>query len=262
MNNCSICSVGSFFRTGRSVDQVDVDIDTLIDKIGRTYESNKIKHFVLGDLDISDRQRLQKFLKKLILLNQQKGITKDWWCQTRGDSAVIDSATARLLLKAGFKQVAIGCEGATDQQLQTINKNEKVSNVKKALRTLTKAGLTTQGYWIIGLPYDTYQDVKQTQATILEYLKSGLVTVPHITILVPYPNTDIEKHEGTNGIRIVNRDYKNYWMNCDLYGCGKPVYETIDRNGRTLLTSDQIYELWLETLQKVTEFYNSRRNKK
>ena len=256
INTCSICSVGSFFRTTKLSGPVFVDIDSLINTIGQLYDSHKVKHFVLGDLDISDKMRLSIFLDKLILLNQQKGIDKDWWCQTRGDSTIIDTAIARKLLKAGFKQVAIGCEGATDRQLQMINKNEKVRNVKKALKTLTGAGLSTQGYWIIGLPYDTVDSVKQTQATILEYLESGIVTVPHITILVPYPNTDLEKNEGTNGIRIINKNYRDYWMNCDLYGCGKPVYETIDRNGKTLLTSDQIYELWRDTLKKVTEFYN------
>jgi len=260
INDCSICSVGSFFHADCFADPALIDVNILVKKIGELYDQNKIKHFVLGDLDISDKPRLKKFLNGLILLNKQKNIKKDWWCQTRGDSDIIDDTTAKLLKGAGFKQIAIGCEGATDEQLQTINKNEYVSSVKNALTILTQdAGLSTQGYWIIGLPYDDEEKVRKTQKKILEYLEAGIVTVPHITVLVPYPNTELMKNENTNGIRIINWDYKDYWMNCDLYGCGKPVYETIDQSGNTLLTSDQIYTLWIDTLQKVTEFYNNRR---
>ncbi len=258
INSCSICSVGSFFKTNGLAEPVNIEIDSIIDAIGKLYDSYKVKHFVLGDLNISDKMRLSIFLDKLILLNQRKGIKKDWWCQTRGDLSIIDRSIAKKLLRAGFKQVAIGCEGGTDRQLQMINKNEEVKSVKKALKILSGAGLSTQGYWIIGLPYDTLESVRKTQETILEYLRTGIVTVPHITVLVPYPNTDLEKNENTNGIRIVDTNYKNYWMNCDLFGCGKPVYETIDENGNVLLTREQIYDLWLDTLKKVTEFYIQR----
>jgi radical SAM superfamily enzyme YgiQ (UPF0313 family) len=250
---CSMCSVGRFFRTTNFETFVPINPNSLIDNIGKLHELHNVKHFVLGDLNISDRSLLEPFLEKLILLNQQKNIRKHWWCQTRGDSSVVDLDMAKLLIKAGFKQIAIGCEGATNEQLKWINKKQKVNSVKKALTTLTNAGLSTQGYWIIGLPYDNKESIRQTQGKILEYLQAGIIKVPHITILVPYPGTDLERHQGSNGIRILNDiDYKDYWMNCDLYGCGKPIYETIDRNGKTLLKRDQIYELWLETLQKVT----------
>jgi len=261
INTCTMCSVGSFFRTNSYKEPVNIETDTLIKTIGKLYDLHKIKHFVLGDLNISAKDRLRRFLEELILLNKQKNIKKSWWCQTRGDT-VIDEEMCKLLLEAGFKQVAIGCEGATDQQLKWIKKDENVCSVKNALITLTKTGLSTQGYWIIGLPYDTEESVRQTQEVILDYLQTGIVTVPHITVLVPYPGTDLEKHEGTNGIKIVDWDYKNFWMNCDLYGCGKPVYETIDHNGKTLLTRDQIYELWLETLQKVTKCINQIQKEK
>jgi anaerobic magnesium-protoporphyrin IX monomethyl ester cyclase len=261
-NKCSMCSVAHFFNSEELSEAVDVYVDKLIEKIDEIYKKYNVKHFVLGDLTTSNRERLVKFLYKLIDLNKElikrKKTPKKWWCQTRGDSSIIDKTTAELLKEAGFEQVAIGCEGATDKQLATINKEEKVVSIKNALKTLRDAGLSTQGYWIIGLPYDTEKSVEKTQEAILEYLESGLVTVPHITVLVPYPNTGLAKNSGNNGIKIINKDYKNYWMNCDLYGCGRPVYETIDAEGNTVLTSDRIYKLWLETLQKVTDFYNSR----
>lgn len=93
---------------------------------------------------------------------------------------------------------------------------------------------------------------------ILEYLNDDLLSVPHITILVPYPNTKLSKEQ--HGIRIDNRNFADYWMNCDLYGYGKPVYHTVDEVGRMLLSSDKIYEIWLETLEEVTKFMEEKYN--
>jgi hypothetical protein len=46
-------------------------------------------------------------------------------------------------------------------------------------------------------------------------------------------------------------------MNCDPFGCGVPVYSTIDKSGNRLLGPDEIYSLWLDALAAATDAYES-----
>lgn len=156
-----------------------------------------------------------------------------------------------LLKNAGCKQIAIGCEAGTDQQLNIVRKGESCKEIETSLKLIRKNKIEVQGYWVIGLPGDNLESIKATQKKILEYIHEGLVKIPHVSILVPYPNTPVALKPHEYGIRILHEDWEKYWMNCDLFGCGEPVYETINKSN-TLLTSSQIYDTWLETLQLIT----------
>lgn len=254
-NNCSMCSVGDFYKTKSHQDIVQVEIARFKTDVLELCDRYHIKHFVMGDLTFSENNpRFKKVLETIANIRDTNGIDLDWWCQTRGD--LLNEESAEMMSYAGFKQVAIGCEAATNKQLKSINKREKIETIKNSLQLLRKYSINTQGYWILGVPGEDKTSIKKTQEAIIKYIEDDLITVPHITILVPYPNTALFK--GKSGIEIEHRDYSKYWMNCDLNGYGKPVYHTIDENGRTLLSSDEIYNYWIETLQKVTEIMEEK----
>lgn len=256
-NNCKMCSVGDFYKTKSRQDIVQVDVSRFRKDITTLYERYKIKHFVMGDLTFSENNpRFKRILDILINLRNTENINVDWWCQTRGD--LLNEESAKKMKEAGFKQVAIGCEAATNKQLEFLNKKESVETIKSSLQLLRKYDINTQGYWILGVPGETRQSIKKTQEMILNYLSDDLMVVPHITILVPYPNTKLSKEQ--KGIKIDHYNYKDYWMNCDLNGYGMPVYHTIDENGQILLSSEEIYNIWLETLELITKFMEEKYN--
>jgi radical SAM superfamily enzyme YgiQ (UPF0313 family) len=248
-----MCSVGDFYKTKRITDPTYIETEKVLNDIKEINEKYNISHYVIGDLcSFDNTQKFFKFLDRLQEL-QKSNIVQDrpWWCQTRGD--VITEELALKLKDTGFSQIAIGCEGATQAQLDSIGKREKINKIEEALMIMRKYNIDTQCYWILGLPGETKESIEATQKKILQYLKDGLTTIPHITILVPYPNTAIVKN---NRIKILHSNYSGYWMNCDLYGYGKPVYNTYDPvTKKVLLTSDQIYAYWLDTLEKVTHFF-------
>lgn len=250
---CSFCSVGEFFR-GLAV---PVDISTAVRDVNEVLGKYDIDHFVIGDLSMFNNTLADReFVQKLGKMANGSAFVANWWCQTRGD--LLDDDAILLLKDSGCKQVAIGCEGGTDRQLKRIGKDESCKHIREALTKLVNAGIETQCYWIIGLPGDNLPDVRSTQNLIMSYLEEGLTTLTHITVLAPYPNTPAARQPRKHGIRILNTSWENYWMNCDPFGCGKPVYETIGRNGETLLSSENIYDLWLETIDMVRDFYESK----
>jgi radical SAM superfamily enzyme YgiQ (UPF0313 family) len=250
---CSMCSVGEFYKTKNQSDPVPVETGKILNDIKELHDKYVISHYVIGDLCSFDNAiKFRMFLEELEKIQEHENFRDyNWWCQTRGD--VITEEFALQLKKTRFSQIAIGCEGASQAQLDSIHKHEGADVIARALKTLRDNQIDTQCYWILGLPGETKETIQKTQEKILRYLQDGLTTIPHITILVPYPNTDIYNEK--TGIEIVEHDYSKYWMNCDLYGYGKPVYKTVDTHRDTLLSSDDIYNYWLETLQKVTEYF-------
>jgi radical SAM superfamily enzyme YgiQ (UPF0313 family) len=251
--NCTFCSVRRFHRNITSVEGVNYEHEKVIANLRAILQNEKnIKHLVIGDLSFFDTQmESDNFLRELQKIQNTRNLPLDLWCQTRAEYITQERIDA--LKKAGCVQIAIGCEGATDTQLKKIAKKEKTTQIEQALKMLKKSGIAIQGYWVIGLPGDDEASVKQTQQKILKYIDNGYNTATHISVLAPYPNTDVAKRPFLNGIKINSEKWDEYWMNCDPYGCGKPVYSTVDKEGRELLSSDKIYELWLETLKLVTK---------
>jgi len=255
-NNCSFCSVSSFHRNTNLTGQVPYgNIDNIIKNLLLLIDSNiKISHLVIGDLSFgAAKNDTRKFLRKMteITNKYREKYNNDLkiWCQCRADDITED--IVELLKKAGCVQIAIGCEGATQNQLDKISKDEKIDDVEKKLEMVKNAGINIQGYWVIGLPGDDENSVKATQDKILGYIDKGYNTIPHITILCPYPNTPVARQQ--SGIKVLSKKWADYWMNCDPFGCGKPVYQTIDDKGKKLLCAEKIYNLWLETLKLVTQ---------
>jgi radical SAM superfamily enzyme YgiQ (UPF0313 family) len=255
-NNCSFCSVSSFHRNNDLKSKVSYgNTDNIFANLISLIDSNiKISHLVIGDLSFgATKDEAKQFLIKMT------GITKKYkekynndlkiWCQCRASDITKEMVT--LLKSVGCVQIAIGCEGATQNQLDKISKDEKVGEVEKKLKIVKNAGINIQGYWVIGLPGDDENSVKATQNKILEYIDKGYNTIPHITILCPYPNTPVAQKQ--SGIKILSRNWADYWMNCDPFGCGKPVYQTINDKEKKLLCDKKIYSLWLETLKLITQ---------
>ena len=161
--------------------------------------------------------------------------------------------------EVGCIQVALGCEGAGVRQLELVHKRIKPDNAKRACALLKEAGVQVQTYWIIGLPGENRESARATISTISYLIESGLTDVTHIALLVPYPGTRIYASPLESGIEIIDRDPSMYWMNCDPFGCGMPVYRTVrTENGITeiLLSPQEIYDLWLQALNVSTIKYD------
>ena len=253
---CSFCSVGEFFN-GTVKTATPIDINATIRNLIQTTREVDVRHIVIGNLSMFNQSLADKeFVRSLRRSFDETGFELEWWCQTRGD--LITREIAKLLADAGCKQVAIGCEAGTDMQLNHIRKGEKCDQIKRALEMLRENKIETQCYWVIGLPRDNADRIKKTQQAILSYLENDLTTLTHITILVPYPGTPVEAKPGNHGININHKRWGEYWMNCDPFGCGEPVYNTTDINNKILLKSNEIHESWLETICMVSEFYERK----
>jgi len=119
----------------------------------------------------------------------------------------LDTLDERLLLlmrKAGFiPNVAVGIESGSERILRMIKKNLSKETVKEKIRLMIKCGFRPIGYFILGFPTETKEEMYETYAFARE-LKLYRAAFSPLLIL---PSTGIYKELQDRGSLPKNYDY-------------------------------------------------------
>ena len=83
-----------------------------------------------------------------------------WVADTRVN--IISEETARLMKKSGCHALHFGVESANMNILKKYNKGMTIEKVKKTFGICKEYGIETVGYFILGLPGETVDDVRRT----------------------------------------------------------------------------------------------------
>jgi radical SAM superfamily enzyme YgiQ (UPF0313 family) len=195
-----------------------------------------------------DRALLEK------LIRSPRKIT--YWCQMRVDD--IDAERAALLAASGCQQVAIGIEAADEADV--LHRHGKkyadarsggICGALEALVLLKNVGISTYGYFIIGVPGQGERELMSTLQFLTFLLKYQVLDSTHLSVPVPYPGTPWHDESEKLGISLQHKQYSKYWMNCDPLGYGPPVINT------PLLSADKIYQYWFDALDLTSDAFES-----
>jgi radical SAM superfamily enzyme YgiQ (UPF0313 family) len=91
----------------------------------------------------------------------------------------------QLMGKAGCWFISWGIESANEKILNHARKGAKPDQVRQALTWSKKAGINNWGYFIIGLPGETEETIRQT----IDFAKSLPLDIALFHIAAPYPGT-------------------------------------------------------------------------
>jgi len=134
-----------------------------------------------------------------------------WGCNVRAD--VVREEHLRELYGCGLRKVNIGIESASQRILTEIyRKRITVEQVKHAVHMTKRLGLNVQGYFMLGAPTETLDEVRRTIRLACELSLDDAT----FSITTPLPGTSL--YDMTSSmIRTGTRDFDYY---------GVPVYET------------------------------------
>jgi radical SAM superfamily enzyme YgiQ (UPF0313 family) len=142
--------------------------------------------------------------------------------------ARVDTVSEALLSKmkaAGCTAVSFGIESANPAILNTIKKGISVQQAQDAVRKCLRVGISPYASFILGLPGETPETIKETAAFATELQQEGLAYGFHI--LAPFPGTEVREQSKRLGIRILSDDWSRYDAN-------RAVIETASVNHRML----------------------------
>jgi anaerobic magnesium-protoporphyrin IX monomethyl ester cyclase len=160
---------------------------------------------VVDDLFTADKKHCIAICDEIIA----RGIRVKWTSFARADTVSTD--LLKKMKQAGCYAIAFGFESANPDILKTVRKGITAAQMTEAVRMCVEADIIPHGSFILGLPGETPQTLKQT-IDFGRYLdEMGAMVGSHF--LAPFPGTRVREHCEAYGIKILTNDWSLYTAN-------------------------------------------------
>lgn len=118
----------------------------------------------------------------------------------------LDQEILDIMKEAGCWLVAFGYESGSEDTLKRIKKGVRLEDNLKAAQYARKAGLKTFGFYLIGFPWETMEQLKETERLIFQTRPDFL----ELHLATPYTGTPLYEmavEEGLINETVLGRDY-------------------------------------------------------
>jgi len=132
-----------------------------------------------SDLFTVSRDQVMELCQRMI----DEKINIKWTCNSRVD--FVDEEMLMQMGRAGCRLISWGIESGNEQILKHARKGAYPDKAERALRWAKKAGIMNWGYFIIGLPGETEETIRQT----IEFAKKLPLDIALFHVAAPYPGT-------------------------------------------------------------------------
>ena len=186
-NSCYFCRQNIMWKSQprlRSPENIYTELEYL-DKLGI---HNIMFH---ADTFTQDRNNVMGICRKII----SNKLKIRWICNGRTD--LVDREMLELMKEAGCWMINYGIESGDQDILTRCNKGENatVDAARKAVMMTKAAGIKVWGYFIIGLPGETKDTIRETS----RFARSLPLDMVNFAVGAPYPGTEFYKQAVENG---------------------------------------------------------------
>ncbi|MDD5678978.1 MAG: radical SAM protein [Kiritimatiellae bacterium] len=173
---CKFChhSFGHKFRA-RSADNFIAEIDFLVKK----YSIREIQ--IEDDAFNMDIDRAKLIFKRII--SGKYDIKIAFANGIRGDR--IDDEMVDLFKKAGVYRIHFGIETSVARVRKLVDKEYDMNKVNAAINAINKAGISTHGFFIIGFPTESEEEIRMD----IDYAVKSKLATANFSILKIFPGT-------------------------------------------------------------------------
>ncbi len=139
------------------------------------------------DRFLADESRARAICQGLM----SRGLGISWSCLARVDN-VRDSDLLRLLARAGCWQISYGIESGDQGILDRAGKQITRELIRKAMENTRRAKIRTKGFFILGLPGETPNTMRQT----MEFALDLALDDANVFMATPFPGTRLNEIAG------------------------------------------------------------------
>jgi len=118
------------------------------------------------------------------------GVT--WSCNAKAN---VPYKTLKIMKENGLRLLLVGYESGNDQILHNIKKGLKTEIARRFTRDCRKLGITIHGTFILGLPGETKETIKQT----IDFARDINPHTIQVSLAAPYPGTYLYNQAIENG---------------------------------------------------------------
>lgn len=166
-------------------------IDNIMKEINECVEEYHIRDFLFdGDTFTINKRWVLDLCRAL----KESELDIQWACNSRVDT--IDEDMAREMKKAGCWIVGFGIESGSDKLLEKMGKQTTTEQARKAVKICKEHGLKVHTFYIIGLPWETEQTLRET----LRFAREVKADFFDINLAAPLPGTPFYKMVSENNL--------------------------------------------------------------
>lgn len=171
--SCSFCSKAVFGNRYRHMSP-----ERVVEEIKHYMHIYKVKEICFYDDVFTVNQSYVIDLCQLLI---PLGIK--WSCETRVN--LVDPLLLKLMKDAGCYSISYGLESGSQTVLNTVSKDVSIEQNRKAIQITHDANIETIGYFMIGSPEETWQDLLQT----IDFACSIPLDYAQFAIATPLPGS-------------------------------------------------------------------------
>ncbi|MFH1790369.1 MAG: radical SAM protein [Candidatus Omnitrophota bacterium] len=158
-------------------------VRSVLDEIVMLRRDYGIREFhVIDDNFTMNREFAKELLKGLKALD----LGMSWAVPNGIRMDTVDDELLDLMKETGLYLVSLGIESGSDRVLKLMKKSLTTGKVRQQVRLIRSHGLEVAGFFILGFPGETVEDIKKTIAFSLEL---DLIRANFFTYL-PFPGTE------------------------------------------------------------------------
>lgn len=199
-------------------------VDAILAEIQLLYHTHGIREFHIIDDNFTFNKPFAKdFLLKLKDLN----LDISWAVPNGIRMDTLDDEILSLMKETGLYLISLGIESGSDRILEKMKKNMTVEKVRHYVRMIRKHDIDIAGFFILGFPTETVEDIKKTITLSLEL---DLLRANFFTYL-PFPGTESYTELQQQG-KLDTLDLKRfYFMNASFTpeGIGKQTLKQLQQ---------------------------------
>lgn len=204
---CTYCTKSIFSRRFRVKSQKRV-----LDEIEYMLNLGFKEIHIADDCFNTDMKRGKEICDGII----SRGLKFPWSTLTGIRVDLVDEELFYKMKKSGCYRVYFGIESGNQEIINRVDKAITLDKVRNAVKLANKAGLETVGYFMLGLPDETEETMRQT----IDFAKELDLDLAKTTITSPLPSTKLYEEYDKKGL-IKIKD----WSQFNLYITPKEVYK-------------------------------------
>lgn len=157
---------------------------------------------IADDLFTVDKERVREICMGI----KERSLKVPWSAFSRVDT--VNQEIFDLMAEAGCDAVSFGVETANTEMLKRIKKGIKLEQVHAAIEMCHKAGMLAHASFIIGLPGETKETLRET-----DDFAQGTKALYGYHYLVPFPGTTVRENIQDYDLEIMTNDWDRYDAN-------------------------------------------------
>jgi radical SAM superfamily enzyme YgiQ (UPF0313 family) len=201
-HECAFCSAPAW--TGRKVRYRTPSL--CVDEIEGLAESGFREIAIEDDLFTLYRKHFLAVCGDLI----RRDLGVRWHAFSRVDT--ITPEIVETMARAGCQAICFGVESGSQAVLDLIHKRSNLAKVRDAMRMTQEVGITALASFIIGLPGETEETLRQT-VEFGRSLHDEFGSLYGFHVLAPFPGTEVRRKAAEFGLEILHSDWREYDAN-------------------------------------------------